>query len=71
MAAAQAANAIGGTRVADLKTKKGRGGVASLFAVGLGMRTSAAPCTPTLRLGPGPCVRRLSYELRITRVGDP
>jgi hypothetical protein len=41
---------------------KGRGDVASLCAIGLGMRTNAAPCMPTLRLGPGPYVRHLSYE---------
>ena len=39
--------------------QKGRGGVASLFANGLGMRTSAAPRMPTLRLGSGPYVRPL------------
>ena len=46
--------------------KKGRGGVASLFADGLWDADLPPPrVMPTLRLGPGPYVRRLSYELRI------
>jgi hypothetical protein len=62
------ANAHGGRlREAEspCATDKGRGGAASLFADGFGMRPSPPRATPTLRLGPGPYVRRLSYELRI------
>lgn len=46
------------------RKKKGRGGVASLFAIGLGMRTNAAPCHANSPPRRRPFVRRLSYELR-------